>query len=120
LPKLPNSTFHDVPYPVELQIKSGARIVSLSAAGWYVVLVLYDRTAHVTLKRAFFALDSAGSVYVWGEFARTISRAETNVAHRNFGWDLVGSTIRWVLRTLKTSSYTTEARHAISYSEHQV
>ncbi|KAG1770740.1 regulator of chromosome condensation 1/beta-lactamase-inhibitor protein II [Suillus occidentalis] len=49
LTKIPNSTLHDVPYPVELQIKSGARIVSLSAAGW-----------------AFFALDSAGSVYVWG------------------------------------------------------
>jgi SCF-associated factor 1 len=49
LRKIPNSTLHDVPYPVELQIKSGARIVSLSAAGW-----------------AFFALDSVGSVYVWG------------------------------------------------------
>lgn len=47
--KIPNSTLHDAPYPVELQIESGARIVSLSAAGW-----------------AFFALDSTGSVYVWG------------------------------------------------------
>ncbi|KAG1881190.1 regulator of chromosome condensation 1/beta-lactamase-inhibitor protein II [Suillus subluteus] len=49
LRKIPNSTLGDVPHPAELQIKSGARIVSLSAAGW-----------------AFFALDSAGSVYVWG------------------------------------------------------
>ncbi|KAG2157788.1 regulator of chromosome condensation 1/beta-lactamase-inhibitor protein II [Suillus bovinus] len=49
LKKIPTTTLRDVPYPVELQIKSGARIVSLSAAGW-----------------AFFALDSTGSVYVWG------------------------------------------------------
>ncbi|KAG2132798.1 regulator of chromosome condensation 1/beta-lactamase-inhibitor protein II [Suillus clintonianus] len=49
LKKIPKSTLHDVPSPAELQIKSGARIVSLSAAGW-----------------AFFALDSDGSVYVWG------------------------------------------------------
>jgi len=68
LRKIPNSTLHDVPYPVELQIKSGARIVSLSAAGWYAIVVFYDKIAHVNFKRAFFALDSVGSVYVWGEF----------------------------------------------------
>lgn len=49
LKKIPNSTLQDVPCPAELQIKSSARIVSLSAAGW-----------------AFFALDSNGSIYVWG------------------------------------------------------
>ncbi|OAX43974.1 RCC1/BLIP-II protein [Rhizopogon vinicolor AM-OR11-026] len=49
LKNIPNSSIKDVPYPVELKIGSGARIVTLSAAG-----------------TAFFALDSAGSVYVWG------------------------------------------------------
>jgi hypothetical protein len=50
LTKIPNSTLRDVPRPAELQIKSGAPIVSLSAAGWYVVVVLYDKPAHVTPK----------------------------------------------------------------------
>lgn len=109
--KIPSTTLHDVPYPVELQIKSGARIVSLSAAGWYVVVVSYDEIAHVTPNRAFFALDSAGSVYVWGESTdyRATLRTETNIAPRNFEWHLVCSTTRWVLRTGKTSSYTIEA-----------
>lgn len=64
--KIPNSTIKDVPYPVELKIESGARIVNLSAAGMYVFFCGSGRTAYVTLKRSFFALDSTGSVYVWG------------------------------------------------------
>ncbi|KAG0709314.1 regulator of chromosome condensation 1/beta-lactamase-inhibitor protein II [Suillus ampliporus] len=49
LKKIPKTIINDVPYPAELKIESGARIVSLSAAGM-----------------GFFALDSDGSVYVWG------------------------------------------------------
>ncbi|KAG1746599.1 regulator of chromosome condensation 1/beta-lactamase-inhibitor protein II [Suillus paluster] len=54
LKKIPKSIINDVPFPVELKIESGARIVNLSAAG-----------------TAFFALDSDGSVYVWGTLSGT-------------------------------------------------
>jgi SCF-associated factor 1 len=37
LKKIPNSTIKDVPYPAELKIGSGARIVNISAAGMYVI-----------------------------------------------------------------------------------
>jgi len=40
LKKIPKSTLNDVPYPVELQIESGARIVSLSAAGMYAIFLV--------------------------------------------------------------------------------
>ncbi|KAH7913836.1 regulator of chromosome condensation 1/beta-lactamase-inhibitor protein II [Hygrophoropsis aurantiaca] len=49
LNKFPRSNIGDVPFPTELHIARGVRIVSLSAAGM-----------------SFFALDSEGRVYVWG------------------------------------------------------
>ncbi|KAH7927307.1 RCC1/BLIP-II [Leucogyrophana mollusca] len=49
LSKFPRSRVGDVPFPTELRIAPGVRIVSLSAAGM-----------------SFFALDSEGQLYVWG------------------------------------------------------
>ncbi|KAJ7574459.1 regulator of chromosome condensation 1/beta-lactamase-inhibitor protein II [Mycena floridula] len=53
LTTFPKSTIPDVPFPTELKIP-GARIVSLAAAGM-----------------SFQALDSEGSVYVWGQLDGT-------------------------------------------------
>ncbi|KIJ65618.1 hypothetical protein HYDPIDRAFT_110746 [Hydnomerulius pinastri MD-312] len=94
----PRSTIPDVPFPVELRIAPGARIVQLSAAGM-----------------GFFALDSDGNLYVWG----TLNGNE--FALQNDGFSAPGSSAPRPLKLklpATTRALSCGRLHATSLDEH--
>jgi len=71
LSQFPETTFSDVPFPVELHLP-GVSVVSLAASQASVqtpFLVLTGTLTYTIANRALHALGADGSVYVWGEGA---------------------------------------------------